>query len=51
MSEETKKGIQKEPAEAIELSEQDLEQVTGGAAADVTVNKQKIADKVVSSGM
>jgi hypothetical protein len=49
MSEDTKKDTPNEPAEAIELSDQDLEQVAGGGAIphDVTVNKQKSADKAL----
>jgi hypothetical protein len=39
MSEETKKDLQKDPTEAIELSNQDLEQVAGGTGWDLTANK------------
>jgi hypothetical protein len=36
MSDEIKKDTKKEPAEEIELSDQDLEQVDGGAGLPVT---------------
>ena len=51
MSEEIKK-IEKitDEAQATELTVDDLEQVTGGATTqDITINKQKTADKAVES--
>ena len=45
MDEESKKTSKKEPAEEVELSNQDLEQVAGGASTTVNLTPHKIADK------
>ena len=50
MSDENKKRTPKQPAEEIELSNQDLEQVAGGASTTPTTNKQKATDKTYSTG-
>jgi bacteriocin-like protein len=49
MSEDTKK---KDPAEPIELSDKDLEQVAGGAAAaNNTLTRNKALDKLSPTGI
>lgn len=52
MSDESKKNTPDQPAEEIELSNQDLEQVAGGAssAPTTTTNKAKATDKTYTTG-
>jgi hypothetical protein len=55
MSDENKKSTPKQPAEEIELSNQDLEQVAGGAGTtttttSTTTNKAKATDKMYETG-
>jgi hypothetical protein len=51
MSEETKKDTPREPAEEIELSNQDLEQVAGGGTTQTTSQTQSQAAHKAAQAM